>query len=271
MTQGQKGTWKTLWVLGIVGWVLYGQYKFYTSRKIWWWRKIWATIAPIFATQFVTWKDPITLFSELLTWWLSMNEIKNKYGNAVWWLSSSWSETSKATVPAVQSTMVFNSGATAGDAQKMTQSFKADNRNRTTFYQQSCTKIQREYWSMAVESFKATFSENFDEKKWNDRLSSFWVTSWTYNKEPIYSLADNAYTNQTLIEKFLEENNLKITEEDPTKKAELNNFLQRKKTQNELIIGLCLSNNLNKKRIPRIRHKWTITLLKFLNNKTIKK
>ena len=234
MTQWQKWAWKTLWILGIVWWVIYWQYKFYTSEKIWLWTKIWLTVLPVFATQFLTWKDPITLFAELLTWWFSMSEIKNKYGNALWWLSSSWSETAKATVPAVQAAMVFNSEATAGDAQRMTQSFKADNRNRTTFYQQSCTKIQREYWSMAVESFRATFSENFDEKKWNEWLSSFWVTSWTGNREPIYSLADNAYTNQTLLEKYLEENHLKITE-NPTKKAELNNFIQRKNTQNELI------------------------------------
>lgn len=244
MTSGQRGTWKTLWVLGIVWGAIYWWYKFYSSKKIWWWRKIWATVAPIFVTQFATWKDPITLMAELLTWWLSMNEIKNKYGDAVGWLSSSGSETGNATASAIQSTMVFNSGATAGDAQRMTQTFKDDNRNRTNFYQQSCTKIQKEYWRTAVESFKATFSENFDEKKWNDRLSSFWVTSWTYNKEPIYSLADNAYTNQTLIEKFLEENGLKIVE-DPAKKAELNEYTRRKNTQNELINTSDLEAHIN--------------------------
>ena len=236
MTPWQKDTWKTLWVLGIVGWVLYGQYRFYTSKNIWLKTKIWLTVLPIFGSHFLTWKGPIRLFKELMTGWLSIDELKNKFGNAVWWLSASWSEAAETTVPAMQSMMIFNSWATAGDVQQMTQTFINDksNNNRRNFYQQSCDKIQREWWASATESFKAIFSENFDEEKWEKWLASSWITQSTNNKETIHNLAENAYTNKVFLEKYLSDNNLKITT-DTTQKAEFEKYIQWKNETRESI------------------------------------
>jgi outer membrane protein assembly factor BamD (BamD/ComL family) len=55
----------------------------------------------------------------------------------------------------------------------MTQSFKTDNKNRETFYNQACNKLQQQYGTTATESFRAQFSNHFDQKKWESRLASF--------------------------------------------------------------------------------------------------
>ncbi len=234
MTPWQVDTRKTLWVLGIIGWVIYGQYKFYTSKRIWRKTKIWLTILPIFGSQLLTWKDPITLFKRLMTGWLSMGKLKNKFGNAIWWLWTSWSECAETTVPAMQSMMVFNSWATAGNVHQMTQAFKEDNENWRNFYRQSCNKIRQEYGQQSLECFQATFWNNFDEEKRNNWISSFWVTEWTKKNTTVYELANNAYTNKTIIEKFLSDNHLKITD-DPIKKAEFNAFVQWKNVKNKSV------------------------------------
>ena len=234
MTPWQRDTWKTLWVLGIIGWVIYWQYKFYTSKNIWRKTKVWLTILPIFWSQFLTWDDPITLFKKLMTGWLSVDELKNKFGNAVWWLSASWSEAAETTVPAMQSMMIFNSWATAGDVQQMTRTFKTNNNNRRNFYQQSCDKIQKEWWTSATESFQAIFSEDFDEEKRKNWLASFWITWSTNSSETVHNLAENANTNKVILEKFLSDNNLKVTT-DPTKKAELDTYIQWKNEENKSI------------------------------------
>ena len=234
MTPWQKDTRKTLWVLGIIGWVLYGQYKFYTNKNIWLGTKIWLTILPIFGSHFLTWEGPITLFKKLMTGWLSIDELKNKFGNAVWWLSTSWYEAAEDTVPAMQSMMIFNSWATAGDVQQMTRTFRADKKNRNNFYQQSCDKIQREWWASATESFQAIFSEDFDEEKRKNWLASFWITWSTNSSETVHDLAENANTNRAILEKFLSDNNLKITT-DPSKKAELDAYIQWKNEEKKSI------------------------------------
>ena len=80
-----------------------------------------------------------------------MDELKNKFGNAVWWISTSWYEAAGDTVPAIQSMMIFNSWTTAGNIQQMTRTFRSDNRNRRNFYQQSnefvihCEDIDYDY------------------------------------------------------------------------------------------------------------------------------
>jgi hypothetical protein len=73
----------------------------------------------------------------------------------------------------MQSMMIFGSGATAGEIHQMTRTFKADNKNRRTFYDQSCRKIKDEYGESAMENFQATFSNDFDEEKWKNWLASF--------------------------------------------------------------------------------------------------
>jgi hypothetical protein len=68
----------------------------------------------------------------------------------------------------------------------MTQTFKDNNENRKTFYEKSCTKLEKEYGTQAMECFRATFSDQFDEEKWNNRLASFGVTNATAQNESIY-------------------------------------------------------------------------------------
>ena len=234
MTPWQKETWKTLWVLGCFAWGIFWLYKFFTNKKMGFWSKAWITGLTIFWSQALTWEWPISLFNKLITWWFSANELKDKFGNAIWWLSSSWSESAEITVPAMQSMMIFNSWATAGEVQQMTQTFRRSNRNRRTFYNQSCDKIRNEYWEPAMQSFQSTFSDDFDEEKWKNWLASFGVTWSTDNKETIHELANNAHMNKTALEKFLADNKLKITT-DSTKKAELDSYIRSKNEKNESI------------------------------------
>jgi outer membrane protein assembly factor BamD (BamD/ComL family) len=81
--------------------------------------------------------------------------------------------------------MIFNSSTKKRDIDKMTQTFK-DNKNRKTFYQKSCNKLQKEYGTEAMETFRATFSDQFDEEKRKNRLATFGVTDATSQNEAIY-------------------------------------------------------------------------------------
>ncbi|MBR4634616.1 hypothetical protein IKO50_06870 [bacterium] len=69
------------------------------------------------------------------------------------------------------SMMIFNSSTKVSDISTMTQSF-SDNANRKAFYEQSCSKLEKDYGTQAVECFRATFTDQFDENKWTNRLAS---------------------------------------------------------------------------------------------------
>lgn len=89
MTPWQKETWKTLWVLGWFAAWIFWLYKFYTNDKLSFLEKAWITAWAIFWSQMLTWEWPISLFGKFMTGGLSMEELKNKFGNAVWWMASS--------------------------------------------------------------------------------------------------------------------------------------------------------------------------------------
>jgi Cu2+-containing amine oxidase len=67
--------------------------------------------------------------------------------------------------------MIFNSSTKVSDITEMTTKFKDNNDNRKIFYEESCKKLEKEYGSSAAEHFQNTFSDQFDETKWNERLA----------------------------------------------------------------------------------------------------
>ena len=245
LTPWQRETWKSLWVLACVAWSIYWLYKFYTNKKMWFWAKAWITAWTIFGTEFLLWETPLSLFNKVMSGWLSWDEIKNRFGNAVsgiglsssessestWWIMwAPWESVSETVVPAMYSMMIFNASTKKSDIDKMTQTFKDNNENRKTFYEKSCTKLEKEYGTQAMECFRATFSDQFDEEKWNNRLASFGVTNATSQNESIYWLANNATMNKTILEKFKADNWLKENDSD-----ELEAYIQNKKSNNQAI------------------------------------
>ena len=252
MTPWQRETWKTLWVLGcFAGWI-YWLYKFYTSDKLWFWSKAWITAWAIFWSQALTWEWPLSLFNKFMTGGLSMDELKNKFGNVVWWIASSdnagvmWWESwngsggeaspdgstesvTETIVPAMYSLMIFNASTKVSDIDNMTRDF-ADNEKWKVFYQQACQKLEKEYGKEARDSFQVTFSDQFDEKKWKNWLAEFGITDSTDRKESIYWLSNNAIMNKTILEKFKADNWLKeIWNKD------LDDYIKRKKVNNQPI------------------------------------
>ena len=239
MTPWQKETWKSVWVLWILAWSIYGLYKFYTNKEMSFWSKAWITAWAIFGSQFLTWEGPLSLFSKVLSGWLSLDELKDKFGNAVWtiWLSESgesastwWESVSETIVPSMYSMMIFNSSTKVSDIRAMTETFK-DNNNRKAFYDHSCKKLEKEYGTQAVECFRATFSDQFNETKWKNRLAWFGVTDWTDQKESVYWLANNATMNKTILEKFKADYWLK----ENTDNDALKQYINDKKTNNQPI------------------------------------
>ena len=248
MTPWQRETWKSLAVLGcFAGWI-YSLYKFYTNKQMWFRSKAWITAWAIFGSQVLTWEWPLSLFNKLMFGGLSMDELKGSFGNAVGTLGASgmtvmwneagndmllgwWGESASETVvPAMYSMMIFNSSTKVSDIQKMTQSFN-NNDNRKIFYDKSCNKLKKEYGTQAMETFRATFSDKYDETKRTERLASIGVVLWTTNvNESLYWLANNAAMNKTILEKFKADNWLK---ENGNK--ELKAYIKSKKENNEAI------------------------------------
>lgn len=184
-----------------------------------------------------------------MTGWLSMEELKNKFGNVVWWLGSSeiawwttwtaWETVPETIVPAMYSMMIFNSSTKVDDIRNMTKTFK-NNGVWEAFYKKSCDKLEKDYGTQAVECFRATFSNEFDENKWTNRLASFWITDSTDSNESVYWLANNATMNTTILEKFQTENWLKVKN-----KAALQAYIQDKKTNNQAIDVDDLNDHIN--------------------------
>lgn len=168
----------------------------------------------------------------------------NRFGDVVAGLDSSWHQSVETVVPATQSLMLFDGKTTVGNLNGLTQSFRNNKQNRTAFYNKSCNKIQRKYWVVAMERFQAKFSSNFDENKREAWLASFWVTSSTNQTEKVHELANNAIMNQTMLEKFLSDNNLKLTD-DAVKKSEFYTYIRNKNENNQPVIISDLQSNIN--------------------------
>ena len=221
---------------------------------MWFWSKAWITAWVIFGSQALTWEWPLSLFNKLMTGGLSMDELKNKFGNVVGGLgtagaaSATWAETgdvawsgwwvewweesvSESVVPAMYSMMIFNSSTKVSDISEMTTKFKDNNDNRKIFYEESCKKLEKEYGSSAAEHFQNTFSDQFDETRWNERLAWFGVVLWTTDaNESVYWLANNATMNKIILEKFKADNWLKENGNE-----QLKAYKKTKKENNEPI------------------------------------
>ena len=233
MTPWQKNTWKSIGVLWTYAAWIFWLYKFFTSKKRK--RRQNALIAggTIFWTQAITWENPISLFNKLMTWWFSKEWLNDKFWNLFWdavnWVSNAWTESSDTVSPAMYSMMIFNSWTTAWDIRWMTDKFKSDPNSWKDFRWEAINKLRNQYGERSVEHFSATFSDDtFDEEKRKNRLASFWITDSTNDKKLIYEYANNTSMNSIVLQKFVDENWLKITD-DKTKKEE---FKQYKKDLN---------------------------------------
>ena len=241
MSPSQRNTWKSLGVLwGVAAWIFW-LYKFYTNKEMWFWGKAWITAATIFGAQALTWEWPISLFNKLLTWWFSQDYLESKFWSAFWSaVNSVWNspaESANTIAPAMYSMMVFNPKTTIWDINTMTQQFKSDPRLRTAFRSEAIDKLKNKYWVQSSEYFSATFSDNFDEKKRNNRLASFGVTdvsSVSQRNVSIYEVANNATMNEIIIEKFKTEHGVKETSNE-VKKKEFEEYIKNLKETNQAI------------------------------------
>ena len=245
MTPWQRNTWKSLWVLWWYAAWIYGLYKFFTSKKMWFWWKAWLTAATIFWAQALTWEWPLSLYNKLMTWWFSKEYLEDKFWNAFWdavnGIWNSWIEVSNTLAPAMYSMMIFNPSTTVWEVRNMTSNFKNENAWKD-FRGQAIIKLRNKYWENSTEHFSATFSDKFDEQKWSNRLASFWVTDSTADSANIYELANNASMNEIIIEKFKEENWLKV---NPSKKKEFDNYMKDLRKNNQAVDIDVLENSNN--------------------------
>ena len=212
---------------------------------MWFWWKAWLTAATIFWAQALTWEWPLSLYNKLMTWWFSKEYLEDKFWNAFWdavnWLSNSWTEASNTLAPAMYSMMIFNPSTTVWEVRNMTSNFKNENAWKD-FRGQAIIKLRNKYWENSTEHFSATFSDKFDEQKWSNRLASFWVTDSTADSANIYELANNASMNEIIIEKFKEENWLKV---NPSKKKEFDNYMKDLRKNNQAVDIDVLENSNN--------------------------
>jgi len=247
LTPWQRNTRKSLSVLWIVWAAIYWWYKFITSKKLWWFRwKAWIVAWSFIVPEILIWENPISLFSKLLTWGLSIDEIKNKFWNAFWEISDSNNPEIQEIAPAMASLMIFDTSTKVWDIKELTNKFSTDQNYRNHFYKTTCQKLSKQS-PKSVEYFQATFKENeFNQQKWNERLASFWVTDDTDNDILIYEIAENATLNRIIEEKFLAENWLKITS-NKDQRAQYEQFKKKKQESNELISIEELNTNKNKR------------------------
>lgn len=233
LTPGQRNTRKTLWVLWVIWWAIYWWYKFLTSKKLKFWWKAWIVAWSFLLPELLIWENPITLFNKLLTGWLSLDEIKDKLGNAFGSLWNSSNPEVAELAPAMCSLMMFDTSTKVSDIRTLSQQFRNDAAAWPQFYKATCAKLNTQ-GKNGVEYFRATFPEDhFDEVKWKTRLATFWVADSTADDTLIYEIANNATLNSVTIEKYMAENWLKV---NAAHKAEFNNFKNGKKQKNELIL-----------------------------------
>ena len=238
MTPGQRNTWKSLAVLwGVAAW-LFWLYKFYTNKKMWFWGKALTTGGVILWSQILTWENPISLFGKLMTWWFTKEYLESKFwnafGDAVSWVWNSWIEASNTLTPAMYSMMIFNSNTNVWDVRALRNRFKQNDSEWQSFRWDAITKLKTKYWDNSVQHFSATFSDKFDEEKWNNWLWSFWVTDSTADNKNIYELANNAAMNEIVIEKYRSEHGVKETK-DAVKKKEFEEYVKDMKNKNQPI------------------------------------
>lgn len=250
MTPWQRNTRKNLAVLwGFAAWIFW-LYKFFTNEKMSLRWKALTTGWVILASQAITWEGPISLYTKLITWWFTKEYLESKFWWSAFWDAISWVwnsgiESANIITPAMYSMIIFNPETTVWEIRSLTTKFKTDNNERANFRQDAINKIKSSgYWETCIEHFSATFSNDFDDEKWNNRLASIWITDSTDSQKTIHELANNASWNEVALNKFKSENWLKETN-DKAKKEELHEYINSLKKTNQAIDVTVLEKHKN--------------------------
>ena len=242
LTPGQRNTWKSIAVLwGVAAWI-YWLYKFFTNKNMSFWGKAWITAWVIFWSQVLTWENPITLFNKLLTWWFSKEELESRFWNAFWdaveWVHNSSIEWAEDISWAMYSLMVFNKTTKVWEVRALSTRFKNNPQEWTLFR----SKAKENLGTKIFERFSATFSENFDENKRNNWLNSIGIHDGIDDNKLVYELAGNKTMNSIIINKFLSDNWVKVTD-NKTKKEEYEQYIKSMNDSNQTIDISILENH----------------------------
>ena len=245
LTPWQRNTWKNIAVLwGYAAWI-YWLFKFFTNKNMWFWTKAWITATAIFWSQALTWENPITLFNKLLTWWFSKEELESKFWNAFWdavdWVHNSSIEGAENISWAMYSLMVFNKTTKVWEVRALSTRFKNNPQEWSLFRWQAIENLGTKNF----ERFSATFSENFDEAKWNSWLNSIGIHDGIDDNKLVYELATVKTMNAIVINKFLSDNWVKVTD-DKTKKEEYEQYIKSMNDNNQAIDVDVLKSHMEK-------------------------
>ena len=234
LTPWQRNTWKNIGVLWCYAAWIYWLFKFFTNKKMSFWGKALTTGWVIFWSQMLTWENPLSLFNKLMKWWLSRDELNSKFWNAFWdavdWVHNSWIEGANNISWAMYSLMVFNKDTKVWDVRALSTRFKNNPQEWGIFRSQAATNL----WSKTFEQFSAIFSENFDETKRNNWLNSIWIHDGIDDNKLVYELAGNKTMNTVVINKFLSDNWVKVTD-NKTKKEEYEQYVKSINDNNQAI------------------------------------
>ena len=234
LTPWQRNTWKSIGVLWCYAAWIYWLYKFFTNKKMSFWGKALTTGWVIFWSQMLTWENPLSLFNKLMNWWLSRDELNSKFwntfGDAVDWVHNSWIEGADNISWAMYSLMVFNKTTKVWEVRTLSTRFK----NKPQEWDLFRLKAKENLGTKNFERFSATFSENFDEDKWNNWLNSIWIHEGIDDNKLVYELAGNKTMNTVVINKFLSDNWVKVTD-NKTKKEEYEQYIKSINDNNQAI------------------------------------
>ncbi len=248
LTPWQRDTWKNIAVLWWYAAWIYWLFKFLTSDQKRW-KKAWITAAAIFGTQVLTWENPFSLFQKAMTWWLSWDELSSRFWNSFWdavdWVQNSGIENGSELSWAMYSLMVFNNTATVWEVRGRSTKFKNDPQSWTQFRLAAKEKI----WAKHFEKFSAVFSENFDENKRNNRLNSIGIHDGIDNNKLIYEIASYKTMNTIIINKFLSDNWVKVTD-NSIKKEEFEQYKKSCNDNNQTMDIAILNNHKNDRFMP---------------------
>ena len=244
LTPWQRNTWKNIGVLWCYAAWIYWLYKFFTNKKMSFWGKALTTGWVIFWSQLLTWESPISLFNKLMNWWLSRDELNSKFWNAFWdavdGVHNSWIEGANNISWAMYSLMVFNKDTKVWDVRALSTRFKNNPQEWEIFRWKAETNLGRKNF----ERFSAVFSKNFDEDKRNNWLTSIGIHDGIDDNKLVYELAGNKTMNAVVVNKFLSDNWVKVTD-NKAKKEEFEQYIKSINDNNQAINIDVLQNHKN--------------------------
>ena len=198
------------------------------------WGKALTTGWVIFWSQLLTWESPISLFNKLMNWWLSRDELNSKFWNAFWdavdGVHNSWIEGANNISWAMYSLMVFNKDTKVWDVRALSTRFKNNPQEWEIFRWKAETNLGRKNF----ERFSAVFSKNFDEDKRNNWLTSIGIHDGIDDNKLVYELAGNKTMNAVVVNKFLSDNWVKVTD-NKAKKEEFEQYIKSINDNNQAI------------------------------------